>query len=181
MTTTQCRTFCRRSLPSSASSYVKGRAVLHCILAYGVRQEWCDTNPVAKIEVPKVQEKSIEPLAPAQVETLKKVAQRPEFRDMRLSLSLMLYGGIRPVEVSRLRSGILTGKSGRLSYDRRPARRKAGVLYRCGEVMACGRMSASFLGIGNANGGRCVMPQVLTGGNRMHAAFWKAAGGSGCF
>jgi len=68
-----------------------------------MKQEWCDSNPVSRIEVPKVKEKSIVPLAPAEVEKLKEVAQRSEFRDMQFSLCLMLYGGIRPTEVSRLR------------------------------------------------------------------------------
>lgn len=102
MTTAQCKKILAAAFGRSSSSYVKGRAILHSIFAYGIRQEWCDANPVARIEVPKVQEKPIEPLAPEQVNKLQEAASLPEFQDMRFSLNLMLYGGIRPAEVSRL-------------------------------------------------------------------------------
>jgi integrase len=75
---------------------------LHGIFSYGIQQEWCDVNPVSRIKSPKVKEKTIAPLTPAEVDKLKETARRPEFRDMQFSLSLMLYGGIRPTEVSRL-------------------------------------------------------------------------------
>lgn len=104
MTSMQCRELLEQAFGNSPSSYVKGRAILHSIFAYGIRQEWCDSNPVARIEVPRVKEKMIHPLAPAEVDKLRAAVQRPEFGDMRLSLSLMLYGGIRPMEVCRLQS-----------------------------------------------------------------------------
>ncbi len=103
ITPTQCKKILTEAFGASPSSFVKGRAILHSIFSFGIQQEWCDLNPVTKIEVPKVKEKPIAPLAPAEVEKLKEVAQRSEFRDMQFSLSLMLYGGIRPTEVSRLR------------------------------------------------------------------------------
>ncbi|MBQ3217400.1 MAG: site-specific integrase [Akkermansia sp.] len=102
ITPTQCKKILTEAFGASPSSFVKGRAILHSIFTYGMKQEWCDSNPVSRIDVPKVKEKAIVPLAPAEVEKLKETAQRPEFRDMQLSLSLMLYGGIRPTEVSRL-------------------------------------------------------------------------------
>ena len=105
MSTAQCRDILQRAFGHSKSSYVKGRAVLSSIFSYGIRQEWCDANPVSRIEVPRVVEKPIAPLTPDEVERLKETACRPEFRDMRFSLSLMLYGGIRPTEVSRLQAG----------------------------------------------------------------------------
>lgn len=104
MTATQCKKILTEAFGASTSSYVKGRAILHSVFSHGIRQEWCDMNPVTKIEVPKIQEKPIEPLAPAEVEKLKATAGKPEFRDMQFSLSLMLYGGIRPTEVSRLKA-----------------------------------------------------------------------------
>lgn len=102
MTSSQCRHILAEAFGASQSSYVKGRAVLHSVFAYGIRQEWCDANPVTRIEVPKVQENPIKPLAPAEVDKLKLAARRPEHRDMRFSLSLLLYSGLRPAEVSRL-------------------------------------------------------------------------------
>ncbi len=98
----QCKKILEAAFGASSSSFVKGRAILHSIFNFGIRQEWCDANPVARIEVPKVKEKPIEPLTPDEVEILKETAKKPEFRDMQFSLCLMLYGGIRPTEVIRL-------------------------------------------------------------------------------
>ncbi len=102
MTTAQCRELLRKAFGHSVHSYRKGRAILHSIFAYGVRQEWCDANPVARIEVPAVQEQPIEPLSPDEVERLNETAQGRRFRDMRFSLSLLLYSGVRPAEVERI-------------------------------------------------------------------------------
>ena len=94
---------CRRILYSafgeSKNAYVKGRAILHSIFAYGIRCEWCDANPVSRLEVPRVQEKLIEPLTNEDVCKLQAAARGS---DMQLSLNLMLFSGIRPAEVARL-------------------------------------------------------------------------------
>lgn len=102
-TTADCKRILAAAFGNSPSSYRKGRVILSSVFNYGIRQEWTDSNPVTRIEVPTVLEKPIEPLTPEEVERLKATAGRPEFRDMLFSLSLMLYGGIRPTEVSRLR------------------------------------------------------------------------------
>lgn len=102
MTVRECRTLLQLAFGSSLHSYRKGRAILHSIFAFGVRQEWCDRNPVDCIESPKVQERLIEPLSPAAVQQLERVALRPKHRQMQLSLYLMLYCGVRPNEVQRI-------------------------------------------------------------------------------
>ncbi len=104
MTVGQCRELLHKAFGHSAHSYRKGRAILHSIFAYGVRQEWCDSNPVARIEVPPVAERTIEPLSQVEVERLTEAAQGRRFRDMRFSLSLLLYSGVRPAEVERLKA-----------------------------------------------------------------------------
>lgn len=97
-----CRNILARAFAGSVNSYRKGRAVLHSIFAYGIRREWCDSNPVSRIEAPQVVERLIQPLSLAEVRRLKSTVCRPEFRDMRFSLSLLLYSGMRPAEVARL-------------------------------------------------------------------------------
>lgn len=124
ITTTQCKKILADAFSTSPSSFVKGRAILHSIFSYGIQQEWCDLNPVTKIEVPKIKEKPIAPLAPEEVERLKVTASRPEFRDMQFSLSLMLYGGIRPTEVSRLQDGDINWEEGHVII--RPRASKTG-------------------------------------------------------
>ena len=102
MTVGQCRDLLHAAFGHSAHSYRKGRAILHSIFAYGMRREWCDANPVARIETPAVQERTIEPLSQEAVARLNETAQGRRFRDMRFSLSLLLYSGVRPAEVERL-------------------------------------------------------------------------------
>ena len=58
MSTAQCRELLQRTYGACTSSYIKGRAVLYSIFAYGIRQEWCDVNPVERVEVPKVKEQT---------------------------------------------------------------------------------------------------------------------------
>ena len=96
----QCRELLQKAFPSFNNGYVKARAVLHSIFAYGIRQEWCDTNPVSRIDVPRLEEKTIEPLSP---EAAEKLLEQAKGSDMQLSLRLMLYAGLRPTEVARLK------------------------------------------------------------------------------
>lgn len=102
ITPQQCRRLLQHSFGGSLHSYKKARAIMHSIFAYGIRQEWCDTNPVDKIEVPYIKESPITPLSISVVRRLESTATQPKFRDMLLSLRLMLYCGLRPAEVARL-------------------------------------------------------------------------------
>lgn len=103
MSTHDCRRILQTAFGNSRSSYVKGRAVLSSIFSYGIRQEWCDSNPVARIEVPKVMETPKAPLDSDEVQRLISASEAPRFRNMRFSVRLLLYAGIRPTEVSRIR------------------------------------------------------------------------------
>ena len=103
MSSRECRELLQAAFGGSASTFRKGRAMLHSVFAYGLRQEWCADNPVSRIEIPKITEREITPLAPEAVSQLEDAAQQPENRAMQLSLHLMLYYGLRPQEVARLR------------------------------------------------------------------------------
>lgn len=102
MSTRECRILLERAFGGSVHSYRKGRAILHSIFAYGIRHEWCDVNPVDRIEVPPVKEKIIRPLTVPETERLKETVEQVEHQSMRLSLYLMMYCGVRPAEVSRI-------------------------------------------------------------------------------
>ncbi len=115
METDECRQVLESAFAGSAHSFRKGRVVLHSIFAYGMRQGWCAVNPVAAVEIPPVEEREIEPLSLADCRRLVEVAQTPHFRDCLPALGLMLFAGVRPGEVARLRwadihheEGILT-------------------------------------------------------------------------
>ncbi len=105
MSTRECRDLLEKAFGSSGHSFNKGRAILHSIFAYGQRQEWCGENPVIRIAPRRIQEKEIVPLSPQEVQRLEKTAQQPEHREMRFSLHLLLYNGVRPQEVARLNKG----------------------------------------------------------------------------
>ena len=98
----ECRAYLQEAYGNSPSQYRKARAIMSGVFSTAIRHEWCDVNPVARVEVPDVVEKPIEPLTIEEVERLEETAQLPEHQDMQLSLHLMLYCGIRPTEVSRI-------------------------------------------------------------------------------
>lgn len=102
MQTDECRELLQQAFGGSAHSYRKGRAILHSIFAFAKRRGWCAENPVADIETPQAREKEIVPLSVNEVCKLEQAAKCPRHADMRLSLHLMTYCGLRPTEVERL-------------------------------------------------------------------------------
>ena len=102
VTAEDCRRYLETAFGGSAAQYRKARAILSGVFSSAIRHDWCDSNPVSRVEVPDVVEKPIEPLTIEEVERLEAAAQLPEHREMQLSLHLMLYCGIRPTEVSRI-------------------------------------------------------------------------------
>lgn len=102
MTTEECRRVLDAAFRESVHSYRKGRAIMHSVFEYGRRRGWCAGNPVADVEMPAVEEHEIVPLRPEQVASLEATAGKAEHEDMRLSLHLLTYCGLRPAEVARL-------------------------------------------------------------------------------
>ena len=102
ITSEDCRRCLETAFRGSAAQYRKARAIMSGVFSSAIRHEWCDANPVSRVEVPDVVEKPIEPLSIEEVECLETTAKQPEHREMQLSLHLMLYCGIRPTEVSRI-------------------------------------------------------------------------------
>ena len=102
VTSEDCRRYLETAFGGSAAQYRKARAIMSGVFSTAIRHDWCDANPVSRVEVPDVIEKPIEPLTIEEVERLEAAAQLPEHQEMQLSLHLMLYCGIRPTEVSRI-------------------------------------------------------------------------------
>ncbi len=99
----ECRRVLESAFAGSSHSFRKGRVVMHSIFAYGMRQGWCSENPVAAVELPPIEEKEIVPLAVSECRRLVNVAKTPAFCDCLPALGLMLFAGVRPGEVARLR------------------------------------------------------------------------------
>ena len=75
--------------------------MLHGLFEFALRREWCDKNPIKRIERKKVVEKEIQPLKLAETKRLIKTAQR-ESPEYAVVAALLVYTGIRPREVRRL-------------------------------------------------------------------------------
>ena len=83
------------------SQFNKARTMLHGLFEFARRREWCDKNPIKRIERRKVVEKEIQPLKLAETKRLIKNAQR-ESPVYAVVAALLVYTGIRPREVRRL-------------------------------------------------------------------------------
>ena len=79
----------------------KARTMLHGLFEFALRREWCDKNPIKRIERKKVIEREIQPLKLAETRRLIKTAQR-ESPSCGVVAALLVYTGIRPREVRRL-------------------------------------------------------------------------------
>ena len=79
----------------------KARTMLHGLFEFALRREWCDKNPIKRIERKKVVEKEIQPLKLSETKRLIKTAQN-ESPEYAVVAALLVYTGIRPREVRRL-------------------------------------------------------------------------------
>ena len=75
--------------------------MLHGLFEFALRREWCDKNPIKRIERRKVIEKEIQPLQLSETKRLIKTAQN-ESPEYGVVAALLVYSGIRPCEVRRL-------------------------------------------------------------------------------
>ncbi len=119
MGSAECRRALNLAFAGSAHSFRKGRAIMHSIFAYGMRQQWCSHNPVAAIEQPCIEERVIVPLSLGECRRLVEVAATPAHRDCLPALGLMLFAGVRPGEVARLRWADLCCREGILTIAAR--------------------------------------------------------------
>lgn len=100
----KCRVMLQAQFGHSAHSYRKAQTVLHSIFSQAIRQGWCSQNPAKAILRPQVQEKRIEILSLKQIRSLLYVCRHDNrLLPMEAPLRLMLWCGIRPMEVRRLR------------------------------------------------------------------------------
>lgn len=90
---------------TTAQQRRKARAILHAIFAYAEKCRWVGFNPVAATPIPHVREKEIVPLCLKEIGRLLSAARRCESALCLIPFGLMLWGGIRPREVARLRWG----------------------------------------------------------------------------
>ncbi len=124
ITAHQCRDMLAKLFGHSPHVFRKAQAILHSIFAYGRRQGWCDANPADAVERPPLHEQRIEILTPPQIKSLLRACDAPEFTTMAPSVKLMLWCGIRPGEVQRLRWKDIDPREGVVYID--PSHSKTG-------------------------------------------------------
>ncbi len=103
ITVQECREMLDDTFGHSAHSFRKAKTILHSIFTYSQQQGWCSANPAKAIVVPPVVEERIDILSTRQINALLKACRCEDLCCMAPSVWLMLWCGIRPGEVRRLR------------------------------------------------------------------------------
>ena len=83
----------------------KARLMLSGVFSTAIKRGWCSENPVTRVEAPRVVEKTVPILTPEEAEQLVAAAREYKGGICLPAVGLMLYAGIRPHEVARLRWG----------------------------------------------------------------------------
>ncbi len=102
ITSAECAVMLEKVFPSPCQRK-KARSILSGVFTVARKRGWCAENPVAHVDVPIVREREIRPLMPEECQRLLSAAQRPEHRACAPALGLMMWAGVRPHEVRRLR------------------------------------------------------------------------------
>lgn len=85
------------------STRCKARSILHGVFSFCCRRGWLARNPVDAIPSDPPQEKEIKPLSLDEIRRLLNTTLLPQFRECAPAVGIMLWCGIRPTEVARLR------------------------------------------------------------------------------
>ena len=97
---------CERMLAvcfATPSQFNKARAIVHAFFEFALRREWCDRNPMRLVERKKVVEREIVPLKLDETKRLFAAARGTKNNGCIAAVALLLYAGIRPREVRRMK------------------------------------------------------------------------------
>lgn len=109
ITAKDCLLYLERGFSTERQRH-KGRVILNGIFALAIKRGWCEENPIKKVDVPPICEREIKSLMIEEVEILLRTSLLSEFSSCAPALGLMLYSGIRPTEVTRLKWGDINMK-----------------------------------------------------------------------
>ncbi|MBR5876442.1 MAG: tyrosine-type recombinase/integrase [Akkermansia sp.] len=98
-----CRHLLETHFNKSGHVFYKAKTILHSIFTYAIRQGCCDKNPVYGIDNMPIYEERIEILTIRQISAFMKAMKAKELQCMQTAVRLMLWCGIRPGEVQRLK------------------------------------------------------------------------------
>lgn len=80
----------------------KARLILSGVFSTAMKRGWCSENPVARVEVTRVEEKPVPILRGDEIAHITHAAEEYKNGSCAAAVGLMLYAGIRPHEVERL-------------------------------------------------------------------------------
>ncbi len=88
---------------TTSSQFNKGRMMLHGLFRFAMMREWCDRNVVSLIPKKRVVEQEIRALSLPEAQRLVAVSEQREFVTCSAGVALLVWAGLRPAEVRRLR------------------------------------------------------------------------------
>ena len=91
------------SVFSTPSQFNKGRTFLSGFFSFAIKNKWIRENPILDIEPKFIEENEIKPLSMDEIKNLLYASLKPMNSDCRGALGIMLWAGVRPKELSRLR------------------------------------------------------------------------------
>ena len=104
ISTEECAGFLRQAFDTPRQRN-KARLILSGVFSTACKRGWCAENPIRRVESERVVEKRIEILTAEEIERLMTTARDYEGGKCLAAVGMMLYAGIRPHEVERLRWG----------------------------------------------------------------------------
>ena len=107
---------------SSASSRNKARRILLHMFEYALAQGLIYSNPLKSVEPETVCRRQSQVLTIAQVKRLLHILNLPEYRCCAAAVGIMLWAGIRPVDLARLRWQDVQPEQGIILVNHYPAK-----------------------------------------------------------
>ena len=98
----ECRGYIREAFDTPRQRN-KARLILSGIFSTACKRGWCAENPVRKVEPERLEEKRISILGKEEIGRLMHTAEKFEGGACLAATAIMLYAGVRPNEVERLR------------------------------------------------------------------------------
>lgn len=103
ITQNDCRKLLETHFSKSGHVFYKARTILHSIFTYAIKKGIVEKNPVYGIDPMVITEEKIEILKISQIKAFMKALRAKDMQCMQAAVRLMLWCGIRPGEVQRLK------------------------------------------------------------------------------
>lgn len=100
--TASCREWLNDSF-HTPRRFLNGRAALSAVCSHAIRRGWAERNPVAGVDIPVIREHRITALPARACALLLRLAGDMHHGECLAAAGMMLFAGIRPAEVERLR------------------------------------------------------------------------------